>query len=49
MVAVTSASSSGLLASTKPAAANPTINSGNSAKIVKYVIPAAKKSPLTLL
>ncbi len=36
-----SARSSGLLASTKPPAAKPTISNGNSAKIVKYVMPAA--------
>src|SRR5689334_9255923 len=36
-----SLSSSGWLARTKPPIANPTINNGNSANTVKYVMPAA--------
>ena len=44
-----SASSSGLRANTKPAAAKPTISNGNNANTVKYVMPAAKKSPLLSL
>ncbi len=36
-----SASRSGWLASTNPPIAKPTISNGNSAKMVKYVMPAA--------
>ena len=41
-----SASTSGLRDNTNPPTENPTMINGNSANTVKYVIPAAKKSPL---